>query len=46
MNMVDVLNLMAEQQLKNVFVIDDNKNLSGIITQSSILNVITEVVTD
>lgn len=46
MNMVDVLNYMAEQKLKNVFVVDSSNNLVGIITQSTILNVITEVVTD
>ncbi|MCG8502524.1 MAG: ABC transporter ATP-binding protein [Firmicutes bacterium] len=46
MNMVDVLNFMTEKKLKNIFVIDEQKNLVGIITQSSILNVITEAVTD
>ncbi len=46
MNMVDVLSFMAEHDLKNIFVTDENEKLSGIITQSSILNVITEVITD
>lgn len=46
MNMVDVLNFMSNEKLKNIFVIDESKNVVGIITQSSIINVITEAVTD
>ena len=44
MNMVDVLNLMAEQ-LKNVFVIDDSKNLSELLPNHLFL-CNNEVVTD
>lgn len=46
MNMVDVLDYLAKNKLQYVFVVDDNNKLSGIISESSIINLITEMVTD
>ncbi|WP_105616178.1 ABC transporter ATP-binding protein [Vallitalea okinawensis] len=43
-NLLEVLNLRKEHKLRNIPVLDKEKNLKGIITQTSILNILTEVV--
>ena len=46
MNMVEVLQYMSINKLHNVFVVDDDETLVGIISQSSIINLITDLACD
>ncbi|NDL66635.1 betaine/proline/choline family ABC transporter ATP-binding protein [Anaerotalea alkaliphila] len=46
MNMVDVLDYLAQNKLQHVYVVDEEKKLSGIVSESSIVNLITEMITD
>lgn len=46
MNMVNVLDYMKKNKLQYVFVVDENNKLSGIISESSIINLITEMVSE
>lgn len=43
-NLLEVLSLRKKLNLHNIPVVDKNKNLKGVITQTSILNILTEVV--
>ncbi len=43
-NMVDVLKIMEENEIRYLPVLDDDKNLIGMITTASILNIITKAV--
>ncbi len=45
-NMVDVLQLMEEKQVRYLPVVNDDGNLIGMITRASILNIITKAVVD
>ncbi len=46
MNMVNVLEYLSKNKLQYVFVVDEQNNLCGIVSESSIINLITELVTD
>lgn len=46
MNMLDVLNYMTEKKLGHVFVQDENEFLTGVISQSNLLNLITDIAPD
>lgn len=46
MNMVEVLSYISQNKLHNVFVTDEDGFLTGVISQSSIINLITEMATD
>lgn len=46
MNMVEVLNYMSEHHLKYVFVNDEDGLLSGLISETNILNLITDLASD
>lgn len=46
MNMVEVLGYMSTNKLKHVFVTDENDFLCGVISESNIINLITEIATD
>ena len=43
-NMVDVLKIMEENEIRYLPVLDDDGNLIGMITTASILNIITKAV--
>lgn len=43
-NLVEVLNLRKEHKLRNIPVLDGRENVTGIITETSILNILTDVV--
>jgi osmoprotectant transport system ATP-binding protein len=43
-NMVEVLNIMQSQRFRNIPVVNEKHQLTGIITRSSLLNVITDVI--
>ena len=44
MSLVDVLNIRKEKNLKYNPVVDENENIVGIITDTSIINVLTDIV--
>jgi CBS-domain-containing membrane protein len=44
--MVEVLGYMSNNNLHHVFVIDDNEFLCGVISETNIINLITEIATD
>lgn len=46
MNMVYVLNTMTQKELNHIFVIDDNNTLVGIISQSSLIRIISDMASD
>lgn len=46
MNMVEVLAYMSTNKLHHVFVTDENGLLTGVVSESSIINLITEIATD
>lgn len=43
-NLLEVLNMRKEHKLRNIPVLDHRQNFKGIITETSILNILTEVV--
>lgn len=46
LNMVNVLNTMTQKELNHVFVVDDHNTLVGIISQSSLIRIISDMASD
>ncbi|SCZ81863.1 osmoprotectant transport system ATP-binding protein [Acidaminobacter hydrogenoformans DSM 2784] len=46
MNMLEVLNYMTNNKIQQVYVSNDEDNLTGVITETNIINLITEISSD